>query len=201
MKKALALTLLLAAPALAAKKPAVVVRHLSGGTLQADGKYLTQGAAFPLGETATLQRGAKLILDSGRAKLLFNGPAVFALQRDDAEESIDLKTGGVLALVASVLDRRFSVRTPAAALAVRGTTFFAETRGSAETYLCLCDGIMDVVSEKLGFRGVVVADHVHTPRLFKMGGAAPAEVKDKMAGHTDAEITELAKLSRASKKK
>lgn len=191
MKRAL-LMLMIAVPASAAKKPVTLIQELSGGTLQADGKYLVKGDKLPSGKTATLQRGATLVLDSGRAKLLIKGPAVFSTTQDD----VDLQTGGVLAHVEQ--GRRYSVRTPAAALAVRGTTFFAETRGSYETYLCLCDGILEVTSDKLGYRTAVTSQHEHTPRLFKMSGASGEQKKAEMSGHTDAEIEALGRPSKKS---
>jgi hypothetical protein len=188
---AVVLTLALAAavPAQAATS-SLKVLELTGGTLTVGERELKPGQKIPGGPSARLSRGARLVLGAGPwGKLLLHGPAVFATS--DEDDGLNLKAGGVLAVLRPVKGRAFSVHTAAAAMSVRGTTFYTETRGQTSFYLCICDGTVDVETPSGAYKTTVSSERQHKPYLFQFNDDNGLQSEAEMVRHTDAEIEEL----------
>ena len=189
------LSLTLAAPAAAARPAgaATTVLELSGGALTVGERSLQVGDRLPDGKSARLARGGRLVLRAGPwGKILLHGPAVFAAGGEDGADGLRLKAGGLLAVLHKVKGRVFGVRTPAAALAVRGTTFYTETRGQTAQYLCICDGAVELLTPSGAFKATVSSEKTHKSYLFQFHDDNGLQSEAPMERHNDEEIAALA---------
>jgi hypothetical protein len=175
----------------AASAAVMTVSELTDGTLTIDGRPAKAGQKVPPGKVARLSRGATLVLDVDPwGKALFHGPAVFTTLGGE-EDGVQLKAGGVLSVLKKVKGRQFFVRTPAAALAVRGTTFYAEARGATASYICLCDGSIEIESESGAYHSNMTSQHKHRSVLLRFANDQGLETEAPMQHHTDQEIESL----------
>ena len=165
------------------------VESVQGGLLTLNGQ--------PVGGGAELKDGASLHLTAGKAvldfekegKVLLTGPSDFTVEK----RGVNLKTGGLLSVL-SKLKGSFEVSTHAAVAAVRGTEFYVEARGENATYVCICDGKVDVSARDGSGKPVAMkSKKTHKSLLFSRGGAGLSKKPAKMEGHTDAEIAGLKK--------
>ena len=161
------------------------------GRLTSPLRPLESGAYLIPGITVTLAEGGKAVIrikEGGR--VLLKGPASFT-PRESRGWGLDLRQGGFLFSLPS-LKGRFTVGTPAAALAVRGTDFFVETRSETETYLCLCSGSLAVTRPhgRPGKALNLMAGH-HTAVLLRPGKTGVESAPAAMEGHTDEELQSL----------
>lgn len=186
MRAALLLTLALALPAAASALDYTVV--------SAKGRIIPPvqaGAKLKHGRRVQLGGGAKLVLKAGGAgAIMVKGPATFTPHSD----WIGLSAGGVLSHLAN-LTGSFKIRTATALAAVRGTTFYMESRQRGGNYLCLCEGALEISrNEESRFRKSLTSEH-HQPHLLRFnseGEGMHSEVG--MENHTDEEISELASV-------
>lgn len=183
MLRLAAVLLLAPGPAFAAHSVFRVV-SVEGGALTADGKPARPGFPFRDGQALHLDGGRAVLSFGEEGRVLLSGPADLVVE----ERGASLSFGGLL----SVLDRLrgpFSVRTPTAVAAVRGTNFFIEARGKDQTYLCLCSGKIEV-SGAGGFKKTIRASR-HSPFLFTRGEKGVVQSAAHMENHTDAQIESL----------
>lgn len=191
MRKTLlaAALLLCRAPLFAAQT--MTVSQLSGGALTVDGKPVKTGDAVPAGKTLRLARGAKLVLDAGPwGKVLIKGPAVFSANKKGGD-GLSLKAGGALSVLNKVPGRSFTVRTPAVAAAVRGTTFYAEARGKTASYVCICDGSIELTSDSGAYKSTMSSHKTHKSVLVRFANDQGLSTEATMEHHSDEEIESL----------
>lgn len=176
----------LGADAATAKGPAFKVAAVDGGTLTADGKAVAVGVELAERAVLALDKGTAVIEFGDQGRMLLTGPADFEF----GPGRVLLSRGRLL----SVLDRlkgRFSVQTPVAVAAVRGTEFFVEAREDGRTYLCLCSGALEVTGVPgLSHRKTVRSDH-HLSYIYSRHGKRLDRNPWKMENHTDADIAGL----------
>jgi hypothetical protein len=86
---------------------------------------------------------------------------------------------------------RFRVLTKSAALGVRGTTFFAKLEKDGRTFLCVCEGTVNVTWNK-GVK-LITSKHHDNP-IWIVPGAKIPPVAPMGWEHNDKEAGELAKL-------
>lgn len=182
------LAVCLASEAFAAKPPSFTVASVEGGVLTLKGKPVAVGEVLRDGAVVRLDAG-RAVLDLGdEGRLKLTGPAEFKV----GPRAFTLLRGALL----SVLPRlrgAFSVGTPIAVAAVRGTDFFVEAREDGRTYLCLCDGVLEVTGKPgSGYRKAVRSNH-HGSYIFSQHGKRLDRGPWKMEGHTDGDIGELKK--------
>ena len=78
--------------------------------------------------------------------------------------------------------------TPVAVAAVRGTEFFVEARADGRTYLCLCEGTLEVSGMPgTGYRKTLRSKH-HGSYIFSQHGKRLDRGPWRMENHTDEEI-------------
>lgn len=176
----------LGADAAVAKGPVFKVASVDGGRLTADGQAVAVGAELAERSVLALDTGTAVIEFGDQGRMLLTGPADFEL----GPERVFLSRGRLL----SVLDRlkgRFSVQTPVAVAAVRGTEFFAEAREDGRTYLCLCSGVLDVTGVPGVSHRKTVRSERHLSYIYSRHGKRLDRNPWKMENHTDAEIAAL----------
>lgn len=163
------------------------------GRLASGLRQIPAGGHLRPGLTVYLEAAGKAVIrvkDGG--KILLKGPASFT-PRESKGWGVDIKSGAFLFSL-PLLKARFWVRTPAAALAVRGTEFYVDARSEVETYLCLCSGALSVTRPS-GRRGKpleLTAGH-HTAVFLRSGKAGMESSPAPMEGHTDDELESLRK--------
>lgn len=165
------------------------VASAEGGILMINGQPAGVGAALIDGAVLHLTAG-KAVLDFGEeGKVLLTGPADFVVEK----HGVELKTGGLLSVLHK-LAGGFEVKTPSAVAAVRGTEFYVEARGEKDTYVCICDGKVDVSARGASGKPIAMkSKKKHKSLLFTLGESGLAKKPAKMEGHTDAEIASLKK--------
>lgn len=170
----------------APKKAEVKVLSVTGGVLKAAGSPLAAGAAVADGSELRLDAGQAVLDFGGEGKVLLTGPAVLTV----GGRRLTL-TGGGLLNVMSRLKGRYSVATPAAVAAVRGTEFYVEARADGSTYLCLCEGSIEVAGGKgVKYKKRFRAEH-HQAAVFSRDGKTLKRVAAEMGGHHDEDIEAL----------
>jgi hypothetical protein len=113
------------------------------GAATADGRPLAAGDRVPSGAKIELTEGARAnIVIGDRAVLHLKDGAVLVPARLRAGIELRLLRGGLLSRVTP--GTRFSVETPTAVAAVRGTTFYVQAESPEKTYICLCQGHLHV---------------------------------------------------------
>lgn len=180
------LALLLVADASAAKRVPFTVAAVEGGALTVDGKAVGVGSELRDGAVAVLDAGRAVLElgDEGRLKL--TGPAEFKV----GARAVSLTKGSLLSVLTK-LKGAFSVRTPVAVAAVRGTEFFVEARADGRTYLCLCEGVLEVTGMPgTGYRKTIRSKH-HGSYIFSQHGKRLDRGPWKMESHSDGDIGEL----------
>jgi len=184
--KALALALVLAAPARAA------VRVVSTtGVLTSAYTTLKPGDELPDEEVRLSSGTATLSIDGGR--FLLTGPARLTQRK----ASLRLHLGSLLSVLTKKAGRRFSVWTPTAVAAVRGTDFFVQVGPRKEVDVCICRGALKVTAK--GMDALPMASESHLNYRFWQVNSGVARDKSPMLGHTDAELDVLRGLLAAEK--
>ena len=190
-KTLLAAAFLMLCGARAHAAQALTVSKLTGGAVTADGKPLKEGQAVPAGKAVRVEKGARLVLDAGPwGKVLIKGPAVFSANKKGGD-GLSLKAGGALSVLHKVPGRSFTVRTPAVAAAVRGTTFYAEARGKTASYVCICDGSIELTSGSGAYKSAMSSRKAHKSVLVRFANDQGLSTEATMEHHSDEEIESL----------
>ena len=156
---------------------------VAGGTLTAGGTPVSAGAEVPEATPLHLDAGHAVIDLAGEGRLLLTGPA----DVEFGPRRLSLNRGRLLSVLGR-LKGRFSVATPIAVAAVRGTEFFVEAREDGRTYLCLCEGRIDVTGVPgVSYHKALQATH-HSGFIYSRHGKELDRNPWHMEHHSDAEI-------------
>lgn len=187
--------LVLCAPAAASAAGRVLS---ATGTLTADGKILKAGDALPNSEVRLGTGTATLAIDGGR--FLLTGPARLTPRKS----YFRLDFGSLLSALKHGAGKNFSVRTPTAVAAVRGTDFYVEVGTKKEVDVCICNGALKVTAE--GMEPLDMAAEYHLDYRFwsvqsgrkgtagELPGKTTAREKSQRRGHTDGQLAVLREL-------
>jgi hypothetical protein len=179
--------LLIAGGGPAAAAPPAAAKVLSvTGTLRINGKPGAPGTL--LHERDRLATGANSVAFVGFADgsaIRLNAGSRLDLASLGRATSLSLQTGSVLSAVHK--GARYSVTTPRAVAAVRGTVFYVEATPARPGYVCVCEGTVSVTDRRNRRRSQVITTQTHRAVSVQRSRIAP----DKMLGHTDDEIAEL----------
>lgn len=187
--QALCAVLLVFAPAAAAggaKAPPFKVSSVMGGTLTSDGKPVSVGAELRDGAVVRLETGQAVLELAEEGRVMLTGPAELSI----GGRGLALTRGRLLSIFRR-LKGEFSVRTPVAVAAVRGTEFFVEARADGRTYLCLCEGALEVTGMPgTGYRKTIRSKH-HGSYIFSQHGKRLDRGPWPMENHSDGDINKL----------
>lgn len=187
--RATILSLLLAFAPVAASAAGRVLS--TTGSLMSGGAALKAGDALPDAEVRLASGTATLAIDGGR--FLLTGPARLTPRKS----SFRLDLGGLLSVLTHRAGRRFSVRTPVAVAAVRGTDFYVSVGAKQEVDVCICKGALEVTAK--GMEKLPMASQSHLNYRFWAARTETAREKSPMIGHTDAELDVLRGLLASDK--
>ncbi len=175
--------------------------------VQVQGEVTTGGAALKVGDP--LQEGAILKSGAGAHALFVVGKKQAALRLNENSElklgtaqnaEFQLVRGAVGAHIrkASLGKKQFRMRTRAAVMGVRGTSFFVADREEKRIYFCPCEGKISVTSVAKGAELLGDFDSkAHDYESWLIPGEKPQVKPEKgkpMIEHSDAQIDELKKL-------
>lgn len=191
-RRAFALSFLILCAPLAAQAAGWVVS--TSGKLTSGGRTFRAGDALPDAEVRLDSGAATLAIDGGR--FLLKGPARLTPRKT----VFQLQLGSLLSVLQKKAGRTFSVRTPVAVAAVRGTDFFTEITPDGELDVCICRGRIEVTGK--GAKPVPMAAENHLHYRFakaKSGTTVDRDPPPETIGHDDGELDALHALLDAVK--
>ena len=83
------------------------------------------------------------------------------------------------------------MRTPSAVAGVRGTSFFMKVESPTSTYVCACNGVVQVLGADGSLLKELVGSHHKGVRIQEAGGA-PQLTDAPLLYHTDADLEKVA---------
>lgn len=179
----------LSAPARSAPapRPAAEAKVLSvTGTLQVNGKPAAAGSLLRKGDRlATGPNSRAFVGFADGSAIRLNADSRLDLAALGKKTGLALQSGSVLSVVHK--GARYSVTTPRAVAAVRGTVFYVEATAAKPGYVCVCEGSVAVSDRKNRRRRRVITTQEHQAVSVNPDQIVP----DQMLGHTDDEIAEL----------
>lgn len=185
-----------ATPRVTPNSVAVIVSLHGAGTKS--GLPILPGDGVEVGETLIADEGSAMVVkikNAAAVEMKNSSKLIFETVGDTIQLSLDY--GSMLTTVRPAEaggPRLFVLATPSATVGVRGTTFYTESRAIDQTYMCLCDGAIDVETRTdTGNMRTTPGKHMAVTIAPDFAGAfklTPA----KMMGHTDADISALQKI-------
>ena len=179
-----AFVLLLGVPVLAQEEG---VLHFLVGDVRVDGKKATLG--MKIGRSVTVETGAASVAEvryGHETGLRIRENSRVKIDRPASAYRILLAHGALLSMVKHRTD--FEVQTPITAAGVRGTFFFVQAPDDTTTYVCACNGTVELRDGKKMLKKVSAAHH-EPYRLHGRPGQVVIEPQG-MLDHTDKEIFE-----------
>ncbi len=154
------------------------------GTLTVNGKPAVQGTPVREGDRLKTGQGSRadVVMESDVRMRLF-GKTDLVIPAESRRNPVRLLAGRLLSIVTG---RPYSVQGDTAVAGVRGTTFYVASEAGERTYICICNGELDIHDPTGREKIAQVAAEHH--RGFRIG-AAPEDAP--MLGHTDDDIAEL----------
>ncbi len=150
------------------------------------------------GETVVSEDDAIVVFKiKGRAALRLKSAGKLVFDEVTDTITLNLDYGTLMSAVAKNGARqKFFLKTPAVTAGVRGTSFYTEARSIDQTYVCLCEGILELTTPDTTVT-IHAADRKihHQPVLIspdQAGALTPASAP--MTNHTNADIETLEAL-------
>lgn len=178
--------------------PALPARRflLVDGTVTLDGQPATVGAE--IGATAKIEtaKGARAVITFGP------GSAIEVRERSRVELGSSTRRKTSLQLLSGVLwsflpmgQADYEVVTTNAVAGVRGTTFYVDARNPTDTFVCACDGEVEISTDGNLPRNVVSQDEHKSVTIKGKGKKAKlAEKKSKPMSHTPEQAAAIKSL-------
>lgn len=174
-----------------------IVSYLSGVVLL-DGKAVEIGSSVPPGSTLETQAASFCEIRFGERNIFQvreNTLAVLSLS--GATKEVELKAGAFAAVfdklktVSGEARAGFRLKTPTAVGGVRGTVFFFQIESPESTYVCICNGRMDLADPSAGNAVTAKAERHKALRFIRAPGGITRE-SAPLLYHTDADMDALA---------
>lgn len=174
----------------------------TGQVVFVDGDVTANGRAIDTGDSLT---GANIIKTAAAStvEIVFGGRNIFRLGPDsiarvdfsELKKTVSVDKGEFSAVLKKLArttgDPAFVVRTPTANAGVRGTSFHV-TVNAGSTYVCACNGSVDL-EDGTPADGVLLTKAHHGARLFTKQADGTVKVTEAgLEDHTDADMETLA---------
>lgn len=191
LARALALGVSILSQALAAEAVAKGVVRVRGEA-RVNGRLARPGMEIAPGEVITTGRDAELVFVVGRDAFLARGDTRLELSGERIVQALRLVTGALLSVYPP--GARKTIRTPTAAIGIRGTGLYVEVE-IARTYVCTCYGEAELVPLDDPLQAETVrTTHHDQPRYIYPRGMPRMIEKAPVVNHTDAELILLESL-------
>ncbi|HXF66431.1 MAG TPA: hypothetical protein VNK67_07035 [Burkholderiales bacterium] len=177
--------------ALAAEAVAKGVARVRGEA-RVNGRLARPGMEIAPGQAITTGRDAELVFVVGRDAFLARGDTRLELSGERIVQALRLVTGALLSVYPP--GARKTIRTPTAAIGIRGTGLYVEVE-AARTYVCTCYGEAELVPlDDPRQAETVRTAHHDQPRYIYPRGMPRMIEKAPVVNHTDAELILLESL-------
>jgi ferric-dicitrate binding protein FerR (iron transport regulator) len=170
-----------------------------GSIVYLEGEVTLDGGPCAIGQAvetgATMRTGpasaCEIVFGTGNVmRLREKTTAVFDLEPSTL--GVRMPTGSLAAVFNKVkaLGGSFRVTTSAAVAGVRGTAFFVQVEDESRTYVCACNGAVDVASK--GARNATLASTNHDARRFTFTDGSTVVEKAGLLYHDNALMDSVA---------
>ena len=198
-------SLLSSGPAFATEPPAPIgkVLEIKGAAWRRHGENksrLQPGDAITPGMELETSAASELVVRIGKdvVTMLKENSRASAESLQGSDTQLSLVLGSALSVVKNAAKRpdHFKVRTKAAVMGVRGTTFYVKVNSEKSTHLCTCNGTVSVSSPDGKSSKTITSQHHDAPQDISSGSSAIDSLMKPapMVGHADPEAEHLHKL-------
>jgi hypothetical protein len=136
----------------------------------------------------------RLLMSDGIAMQIAPNSKLRLMKEDKKMLRVSLSTGAILSRLKKLAQKpethRYEVSTKHASMGVRGTTFFVKVAKNENTFLCVCEGSVDVMRGGSSL-DVTATHHDRAKTISNIGMDSAASMG---TDHSDKEIAELDKL-------
>jgi hypothetical protein len=177
----------------AARTPTVTYLE---GSVTIDGQEAGIGDTVPLGAVVATSSGSLVDIEfNGRNAIRLSENTTLVFNPRNLQTGSELRQGA-LTLVLKRLSpgengEGFLVRTPSAVAGVRGTSFFMKVESPTSTYVCACNGAVQVLGEDGSLLRELASAHHKGLRIEGTGGAPSVSDAPRLY-HTDADLEKVA---------
>jgi hypothetical protein len=165
------------------------------GDARVNGKPAQRGMQVKPGDVVTTGRDAELVIVVGRDAFLVRAQSRIELSGDATSSLVSglrVVTGALLSVFEPGKEKK--IRTPTAAIGIRGTGLYVEIDGT-RTYVCTCYGEAELVPvDDPTAAEMVRTRHHDEPRYIYPRGMPRMIEKAPVINHTDAELVLLESL-------
>jgi hypothetical protein len=172
-----------------------VITYLEG-QVTIDKVLAAIGDPVPEGSTIKTDKESQcLIVFRNRNIFHLAENTVFVFDPANRQTGSQLRQGSVgfvlKNLIASAGTPRFIIRTPTAVAGVRGTSFFIKVEDANNTYVCLCNGALNL-QDSFGLNVQDIEAAHHKELRFTQSGGAVTVSDAALLYHTDEDMQGLA---------
>jgi len=185
-----------AAGAHAASSPLGTIVYLEGN-VTVDARSASIGDVVPYGATIRTDAASECDVAFREKNIVRLGElTTLVFNPGNLQVGSSLERGSLALVLKNLVngaaqDHNFYIRTPTTAAGVRGTLFFIRVEDPQTTYVCTCNGTIQLEDgSKVGERDVRAAHHV-AYRIHSEGGSLSA-TSAPLLYHTDADMEALA---------
>jgi len=166
------------------------------GDVTIDGADAQVGDTVPAGAlVATAARSLAEIEFSTRNVIKLAENTVLVFNPSNLQTGSELRAGALTLvlknLIAGANGEGFRVRTPSAVAGVRGTSFFIKVESPTSTYVCACNGDVQVLDTDGSSLKEIAASHHKAVRIQAAVGS-PQLADAPLLYHTDADMQQAA---------
>ncbi|OHD58627.1 MAG: hypothetical protein A2014_04160 [Spirochaetes bacterium GWF1_49_6] len=161
------------------------------GNVTINGKPVQVGMQVADGSEITTAEGAWCdIVFPGKNIFRIYEKADVIITLGSSDKQIVLKAGNIANVLYSLKDYQdgFKVELSSSVVIVRGTVFYAASESPTNSYICCCNGTIDVQENKGGKVDAMSAAHHQGLRVYPSGATNAG-----MDYHTDQDLDEIAK--------
>ena len=166
------------------------------GTVTIDGVQANIGDRVPLGAVVSTSAGSLVDIEfnvRNAVRLSENTSLVF--NPNNLQMGSQLRQGALTLVLKNLLvgsnGQGFLVRTPSAVAGVRGTSFFMKVESETSTYVCACNGAVQVFGSDGQLAKELAASHHKAVHIDTSGSAAQVTDAPRLY-HTDADLEGVA---------
>lgn len=166
------------------------------GSATIDGADAKIGDAVPLGAVVTTAPASLIEIEfNAKNAIRLSGNTTLAFNPFNLQTGSELRQGALTMVLkrisAGANGEGFLVRTPSAVAGVRGTSFFMKVESNSSTYVCACNGVVQVLGSDGSLLKELAGSHHNGARIQNAGGA-PQLADAPLLYHTDSDLEKVA---------